>query len=148
MLIRKFESKDQIPAKALINAGLGQYFGFVDETLNPDVDDIALSFVHGCFLVGEIDGTVVATGGYKPFNDETVKIERVFVDSKLRRLGLASQLFTSLVSEAKRAGYKRMILETTSDWDSAIDFWLNNGFQITHIDDSGLWSETWFEREI
>jgi hypothetical protein len=41
-----------------------------------------------------------------------------------------------------------MVLETTSDWGVAIDFWLNNGFQITHIDESGLWSETWFEREI
>jgi putative acetyltransferase len=148
MFIRKFEPKDQVPAKALINAGLGQYFGFIDETLNPDLDDIALSFVQGCFLVGEIDGVVVATGGYKPFNAETVKIERVFVDSEFRRLGLASQLFTALVSEAKKDGYKRMVLETTSDWASAIDFWLNNGFQITHVDGSGLWSETWFEREI
>ena len=148
MFIRKFESKDQIPAKALIYAGLEQYFGFIDETLNPDLNDIALSFVDGCFLVGELDGELVATGVYKPFNDETVKIERVFVNSKFRRLGFASQLFMALISEAKKVGYNRVVLETTSDWDSAIDFWLRNGFRITHVDDSGLWSETWFEREI
>jgi ribosomal protein S18 acetylase RimI-like enzyme len=148
MFIRKFESKDQNPAKALINAGLGQYFGLIDETLNPDLDNLALSFVDGCFLVGEMDTELVATGGYKPFNDETVKIERVSVHSKFRRRGFASQLFTALISEAKKAGYKRMVLETTSDWYGAIRFWSNHGFQITHVDDSGIWSETWFEREI
>lgn len=148
MLIRKFESKDQAPAKALINAGLVEYFGFIDETLNPDLEDITSSFADGCFLIGEIDGELVATGGYKPVNDETVKIERVFVHSKFRRRGFASQICTALVAEAKKAGFKRVVLETTSDWDNAIEFWLNNGFQITHIDSSGMWSETWFEREI
>jgi putative acetyltransferase len=148
MFIRKFESKDQIPAKALIIAGLVEYFGFIDETLNPDLKDIASSFADGCFLIGEIDGALVATGGYKPVDDVTVKVERVFVDLNFRRLGLASQLFTALISKAKKAGFKRVVLETTSDWDKAIEFWLRNGFQITHVDDSGEWSETWFEREI
>ena|SRR5688572_7168273 len=148
MFIRKFESKDQVPAKVLIYAGLEQYFGFIDETLNPDLNDIASSFADGCFLIGEIDGEIIATGGYKSVDDETVKIERVFVDLNFRRLGFASQIFKALISEAKRAGFKRVVLETTSDWDSAIDFWLRNGFRITHVDDSGLWSETWFEREI
>lgn len=146
MLIRKFESRDQISAKAIIYAGLEEYFGLIDETLNPDLNDIASSFVEGCFLVGEFEGEVMATGGYKPYDKETVKVERVFVLSKFRRLGFASQLFNALISEAKKAGYKRMVLETTSDWDKAIEFWLRNGFRITHVDDSGAWSETWFER--
>jgi len=148
MLIRQFEAKDQIPAKVLIQAGLREYFGFIDENLNPDLDDIALSFNDGCFLVGEIDDELVATGGYKPFDNKTVKIERVFVHLKFRRLGLASQIFNALISEAKKAGYKRVVLETTSDWNQAIEFWLKSGFRITHVDDSGEWSETWFEREI
>lgn len=148
MLIRQFEAKDQIPAKVLIQTGLREYFGFIDETLNPDLNNIALSFAEGCFLVGEIDGELVATGGYKPYDNETVKIERVFIHLKFRRLGLASQLINALFSEAKKAGYKRVVLETTSDWQGAIDFWLRNGFRITHVDDSGEWSETWFEREI
>lgn len=148
MLIRQFEAKDQTPAKVLIQTGLREYFGFIDETLNPDLDDIALSFNNGCFLVGEIDNELVATGGYKPYDNETVKIERVFIHLKFRRLGLASQLINALFSEAKKAGYKRVVLETTSDWQGAIDFWLRNGFRITHVDDSGEWSETWFEREI
>lgn len=148
MVIRKFERKDQINAKAVIYAGLAQYFDVIDEALNPDVDDIALSFKDGCFLVGEIDGELVATGGYKPFDDETVKVERVSVSLKFRRHGFASQLFNALILEAKKAGYNRIVLETTSDWDVAIQFWLNNGFEITHVDNSGEWSETWFSREI
>jgi len=148
MLIRKFEAKDQIPAKGVINAGLLEYFGILDESLNPDLDNIALSFSDGCFLVGEVDGELVVTGGYKRFDDQTVKIERVFVHAKFRRHGLASQIFSALIAEAKKVGYKRVVLETTSDWQGAIDFWLRNGFRITHVDDSGEWSETWFERKI
>lgn len=148
MLIRPFEAKDQIPAKALINAGLFEYFGILDESLNPDLEDIASAFINGCFLVGEIDGEIVATGGYKPYNDKTIKIERVSAHTKFRRLGLASQLFESLLLEAKKTGYKRVVLETTSDWNQAILFWLKNGFRITHVEDIGAWSETWFEREI
>jgi putative acetyltransferase len=148
MLIRKFESKDQVSAKALIYAGLKEYFGFIDETLNPDLEDIALSFQGGCFLVGEVDDEIVATGGYKPFDDQTVKIERVSIHSNFRRLGYASQLASAIVAEAKKTGYQRVVLETTSDWERAVQFWLRNGFRITHVDDSGEWSETWFEREI
>lgn len=148
MLIRKFTPEDQIATKAIIYAGLADYFEFIDETLNPDLDDIASSFATGCFLVGEVDGEIVATGGYKKFDSETVKIERISVHSNFRRLGLASKLFNALILEAKKAGYKRIVLETTSNWDKAIKFWLKNGFQITHVDNSGDWSETWFERQI
>ncbi len=148
MLIRKFAPEDQTTTKAIIYAGLADYFEFIDETLNPDLDDIASSFATGCFLVGEVDGEIVATGGYKKFDSETVKIERISVHSNFRRLGLASKLFNALILEAKKAGYKRIVLETTSNWDKAIKFWLKNGFQITHVDNSGDWSETWFERQI
>lgn len=148
MLIRKFTPEDQIATKAIIYAGLADYFEFIDETLNLDLDDIVSSFATGCFLVGEVGEEIVATGGYKPFDNETVKVERVSVHTNFRRLGLASQLFDALISEAKKAGYKRIVLETTSNWDKAIKFWLKNGFQITHVDNSGDWSETWFERQI
>lgn len=148
MLIRKFESKDQIPAKALIYTGLSQYFDVIDESFNPDLDDLASSFADGCFLIGELDHHLVATGGYKKFDEDTVKIERVSIHPNYRRLGLASQMFDALLEEAKKAGYKRIVLETTSTWDTAIAFWLSNGFQITHVEDVGEWSETWFEREI
>jgi putative acetyltransferase len=148
MFIREFESKDQMPAKALIYIGLSQYFDVIDETLNPDVDDLASSFADGCFLIGELGRQLIATGGYKKVDENTVKIERVFIHPNYRRLGLASQVVNALFNQAQKSGYKRIVLETTSTWDTAIQFWLKHGFQITHRDDSGEWSETWFEREI
>ena len=37
MLIRAFEPRDQAAARQLILAGLGEHFGWIDETCNPDL---------------------------------------------------------------------------------------------------------------
>ena len=144
--IRRFEAKDQAAAKDLINLGLGEHFGFVDESLNPDLNDIATTFVSGCFLIGEVDGMLIATGGYKLVSPNCVQIERVSVAQLFRRGGYASQLVNALVAEAKQVGYQRIILETTTTWTNVIAFWQHNGFRITHTVDSTPWPETWFER--
>ena len=39
--IRRFRPADQDAVKALVVAGLGEHWGGVDATLNPDLDDIA-----------------------------------------------------------------------------------------------------------
>lgn len=144
--IRRFEARDQAAAKNLINFGLGEHFGFVDESFNPDLNDIAATFASGCFLIGEVDGALIATGGYKPTSPTCVQIERVSVARSFRRGGYASQLVNALVSEAKQAGYQRIILETTTTWTDVITFWQRNGFCITHSIDHPFLPETWFER--
>jgi len=44
-LIRPFRPADQEAARRLILQGLAEHFGAVDETLNPDIDDIMASYV-------------------------------------------------------------------------------------------------------
>ena len=63
LIIRPFAATDQDAARWLILEGLGGHFGFIDETMNPDLDDIALTFSDAVFLVAEIDGVIVGTGG-------------------------------------------------------------------------------------
>lgn len=41
--VRPFETRDQVAARKLILSGLGEHFGFIDERLNPDLDDIEFS---------------------------------------------------------------------------------------------------------
>ena len=65
MLIRSFEPRDQTAARQLILAGLGEHFGWIDETCNPDLDDVTANYVEPghVFLVAEIGGELVGTGG-------------------------------------------------------------------------------------
>ena len=64
LVIRPFTPRDQAAVRALILAGLGDHFGFIDETRNPDLDDIAGTYLarNHVFVVGELGGAVVATG--------------------------------------------------------------------------------------
>ena len=61
--IRLFEPEDQAGARRLINEGLGEHFGYVDESQNPDLDDIHNCYVEAgnTFLVTVSGGTVVGT---------------------------------------------------------------------------------------
>src|SRR5258708_38052139 len=62
LVIRPFTPRDQVAVRALMLAGLGDHFGFVDETLNPDLDDIAGTYLARghVFVVGELAGAVGA----------------------------------------------------------------------------------------
>ena len=63
--IRPFVPHDQIAARQLILNGLGEHFGWIDETRNPDLDDIAANYIqHGnVFVVAKLGGALVGTGG-------------------------------------------------------------------------------------
>jgi deferrochelatase/peroxidase EfeB len=43
--VRDFKRQDQENARLLILAGLGEHFGFVDETINPDIEDIEKNYI-------------------------------------------------------------------------------------------------------
>ena len=45
LCIRSFEVGDQEQARWLILEGLGEHFGYIDETLNPDLDDILHNYI-------------------------------------------------------------------------------------------------------
>ena len=43
--IRQFQPIDQEEARRIVLEGLGEHFGVIDESLNPDLDDIQESFI-------------------------------------------------------------------------------------------------------
>lgn len=71
LVIRDFRPPDQDAARRLVLAGLAERFGWLDETLNPDLIDIHASYVRpgGRFLVGCRGAELVATAALAPEPD-------------------------------------------------------------------------------
>ena len=96
--IRPFRPGDQDAARRLILDGLGEHFGFIDASLNPDLDDIWQTYVlaGAPFAVAELDGELVGTGALvaerAPGRLATGRIVRVSVSPHHRRLGIGRRL--------------------------------------------------------
>ena len=60
----------------------------------------------------ERDGKIIATGAYKPFDERTAEIKRIWTDKSLRQQGLAGRVVQELERRAVLAGYSQIYLTT------------------------------------
>ncbi|SDO91153.1 Acetyltransferase (GNAT) family protein [Pedococcus dokdonensis] len=121
------------------------YGGPDDSPVDPTEFDPPL----GHFLLGLLDGSPVAMGGWRrrPELDELVggrcaEVKRMFVSPTLRRRGLARLLLTALEDSARDADVEVLALETGSVQTEAIALYESAGYQPTarfgHYADSEL----------
>ena len=148
LLIEPFSSADQQEVKRLIVAGLAEHWGFVDESMNRDLDDIAASYRDGVFLVGKVDGVVVGTGALIPRSRGVGEIVRMSVAKELRRTGIARRILRELIVRASQVGLKRIVLETTAAWREVVAFYVANDFTITHEVEGAFGVETWLALDL
>ena len=62
--------------------------------------------------------------------DKTSSIWRLFVDSRYRRCGLASKMFSIAENFAYEVGYENIYLHTHKNLDGALQFWTKMGFVV------------------
>lgn len=137
--IRPFRKDDQIAARAIILQGLGEHFGFIDETLNLDLNDITASYSDQghIFLVAEHRQSLIGTGALLIYPDKSGQLVRISTDPAYRRAGIARALCQQLISYAQQQMLRRLIVETNDDWDNAIRLYQNLGFdEYTHQEGS------------
>lgn len=134
--LRPFAPEDQPALRRLVLDGLGDHWGTIDETLNPDLDDIAGWYgpLGGYTVVAECGGRLVGGGTlYRDDADgndaDAARLARMTVDRTLRGRGLGRRLVTHLVDEARERGYRAVVCETTDTWDDAIGLYLRCGFR-------------------
>jgi N-acetylglutamate synthase-like GNAT family acetyltransferase len=131
MQIRTFQSSDQKAAQGIILEGLKEHWGFIDDTLNPDVYDIEKAYMKdgSTFVVIEHDGKIVGTGGLIATDkSDTVQMVRVSVHTEHRRKGIAKQIVAELLKIAKEMGYKKILVETTKTWTAPRTLYNSIGF--------------------
>ena len=128
--IRPFAPADQIAARALILEGLREHWGWLDPSLNPDLDDITASYLTPghVFLVAE-SGRALAGTGALIVDGDMGQIVRVAVHPQWRRRGIGHALVAALLEAARARGLARVWMETNDDWLDAIGLYRRCGFQ-------------------
>lgn len=126
--IRAFAPEDQEPARSLILSGLGDHFGWIDYSANPDLDDIAASYADASFVCAWLGHDLVGTGALTPEAPEAGRIVRMSVSRELRGQGIGSAVLGHLLALARSAGLCKVVVETTADWERVISFYIRHGF--------------------
>ena len=147
ILLRDFETGDQQATRRLILDGLAERFGTIIEGPNGDLDDISSLHRRGRTVVAQSDGEIVAIGSVVR-QGNAAQIVRMSVACEYRRRGLGAKVLAELIETARGWRVERVVLETNSDWLDAIDFYLANGFRITHIARGDYGDEVWFELKL
>lgn len=149
-LVVRFEELDdenEGEVRALILAGLSDHWGSIDEMLNPDLDDMTVSYRHGrTVLVRDDDGILVGTGTIVPRSSTVAEILRMSVAAGRRGDGIGRQIVDELVATAERWGVEVVVLETSTSWSEVVSFYLRCGFSISRVEEGEFGSDTWFEK--
>jgi len=148
LVIRAFAPPDQAAARRLILEGLGEHFGAVDETRNPDIDDIAANYIGRghLFLVAEDARGLVGTAALIFEDGATAQMVRVSVAPPWRRRGLAKALVMRLIEAGRTRGLVRLWMETNDDWEPAIRLYRACGFAPYDHRDGNSYMEVDFAR--
>lgn len=84
---------------------------------------------QGLFIVLERDGDIIAIGAYKPFDEHTAELKRIWTHPALRQQGLAQRIVRELESRAQFAGYSHVYLTTGFRQPEAVKLYLSLGYQ-------------------
>ena len=130
LYIRSFEAGDQEQARWLILEGLGEHFGYLDETLNPDLDDILHTYLRAghVFVVACMGRELVGTGALLSHGEGISEMVRISTRKTYRRRGIGQAIVTYLVDVARQRGDRRIILKTNASWHDAIHLYQRLGF--------------------
>lgn len=141
--VSAFAPCDQEAARRLIQEGLGARWGFVDESLNPDLHDIQAAYAAGYFACAWRADELVGTGALLPLAgaERTIQVQRVSVAAAHRRAGIGRAIVAHMLELARQRGFARAMLETTASWEDAIVFWEQNGFRRYDLRDGDIYLE-------
>ena len=135
--IRPFRPSDQDSVRELVLAGLGEHFGVVDETANPDMDDVDGAYIQRghAFSVAIENGELVGTVALMFEGDGVGRVARMSVRATHRRNGIGRALVNHVSGAARTKGLTRLVLETTREWEEVVAFYERCGFVVTNRDE-------------
>lgn len=130
--IRQFRDEDKDAVWALhVGAMSALGVNTKKKSRHADFDSITETYLKngGDFLVGEVDGKIVAMGGLKKAEIEGIgEIVRMRVDPDTQHLGYGRQILEKLETRALQLGYHTLTLSTSSLQIAALAFYPKMGY--------------------
>ena len=125
-------SPEDADLQPIINGLFGEYAARYGDYFSKDAEVELTEWYlapQGLFIVLERDGKIIATGAYKPFDERTAEIKRIWTDKSLRQQGLAGRVVQELERRAVLAGYSQIYLTTGFRQPEAVRLYLSQGYQ-------------------
>jgi GNAT superfamily N-acetyltransferase len=132
--IRRYTSEDHGAVWNLHNIALWQVGAHAGNgPWDNDLHNIEEAYLNngGEFLVGVLDGQIVAMGALKRISEEKAEVKRMRVHPDHQRRGFGQQILYALEARAKELGYRTLALDTAVIQTAAQQLYLKNGFQET-----------------
>ena len=133
--IRPFEDADHDRVLAIHEASFraAEIEFEPDAAIDEELRTVTETYLDGedTFLVGTVDGTVVATGGYRRESETVAEVGHLRVDPDYQRRGYARELMTALETRAREDGIERFVLETHEDLPAATALYEALGYTVT-----------------
>ena len=131
LAIRRYEPSDHEAIWSLhktalraVNADAGD--GPWDDDFH-QIEDVYLRG-GGEFLVGVLDGRVVAMGALRRSSEFRAEVKRMRVHPDYHRRGFGQAILTALEQRARELGYRTLRLDTTTVQEAAQRLYTKNGF--------------------
>jgi len=150
-LIRRYVEADQAKVLELHLLGLKQFDAESPRgKWDADIDDIEGVYLtkNGEFLVGELDGEVVAMGGFWRYSEKVAELKRMRVHPEHQRRGYGQAILTELEKRAKAMGYSSMLLDTLPIMAPARRLYTKNGFVQTGTKRIGRFEAILYEKSL
>lgn len=79
-------------------------------------------------VVAYTNSKPVGCGAFKPYDEESVEVKRMYLKPENRGTGIASEILKELETWAKEIGNKRTVLETGKRQVEAVKFYNRSGY--------------------
>ncbi|WP_226041802.1 GNAT family N-acetyltransferase [Natrinema sp. DC36] len=145
--IRRYRPEDGEQVRELHETAMRDAGAYVDTVSDTDLERVFETYVDGDgeFLVGDLDGSVVAMGGFRPVGetdyiaeivpdlmDGAVELTRMRVDPDYQRRGYGRRIYEELERRARSQGATRIVLDTMAKQTAARRLYEAQGFEEVH----------------
>jgi GNAT superfamily N-acetyltransferase len=149
--IRRFEAGDKLAVRRLHDDALNEVGAHLGSgPWDDDLDEIENVYLGrgGEFLVGVLDGEVVAMGALMRISPERAELKRMRVRPGLQGRGYGQAMLDALHHRASELGYSKLRLDTTVQQRAAQRLYLKNGYSEAGRGIVGPFNCIFYEREI